>query len=472
MIAALAMAAVALGASADVCRPVEPAAVRDPSLAAAYLSVGEEEASAQRPGSAAAAFREALRHDPANLLARARWLSLCRDGDKEFDEAVRLMESGDHRAAAEKLQLLRLGSRDPAAALLEGICRYELNEDEAALAALEGAQNEPALADAVLLFRGLIALRAGRNDEAEQLFRQASSSADPRLQGDAVDLLRLSRDKSRLVLSIQLESGYDSNVSLAADGDPTKGKAGDGYGATAAGLLWRPFAKRGGYVGLSGEYRKQFSTGLFDLGVANARAGWIFGGDSTSFGFEYAFDYLALARESYLRAHRLSANLRKAFGSFSLAARYLIRKEEFLTHNEQDFSGYRQVAQLEGAWFFSPRASVAFGWRAGQDAAQLAVLSYREHGPVLSGTWLVAKPLRLGLETGGWWRPYHDAWTETGLIRSDRVLDAAFLADWLLSERWAIRSQVAFRRVVSNLPTFTFSKLTASVGVAYTAGLF
>src|SRR5438105_2657442 len=142
-------------AAADPCAPPEPAAQSDAETARAYVAVGEAERAAGADDSARAAFREALRLDPSSEAARRGLDATCPDA--LFEEGRRLLDTGDARAAAEALTRLRAVAPSPAAALLEGIARYQLGED--ARARFEEAEQDPALASAARFYLALIALR-------------------------------------------------------------------------------------------------------------------------------------------------------------------------------------------------------------------------------------------------------------------------------------------------------------------------
>src|ERR687888_1402928 len=131
MIAAVLLA---VAAGIDPCAPVEPAQRRDPTAAEAYLDVAEKEERDGALDTAAAAYRSAWRADPQSAKARAGLFALCRRsaGSNAFSEALRRMESGDRRGAIELFEQIRALGPDPASALLQGICHYELQEDEEA----------------------------------------------------------------------------------------------------------------------------------------------------------------------------------------------------------------------------------------------------------------------------------------------------------------------------------------------------
>ena len=78
---------------------------------------------------------------------------------------------------------MRRSSGDASAALLEGICDYQLGEDTAAQPLLLHAESRPEHRDLARFYLGLIALRAGEARRASVLFEQASANSDPRCAG-------------------------------------------------------------------------------------------------------------------------------------------------------------------------------------------------------------------------------------------------------------------------------------------------
>jgi tetratricopeptide (TPR) repeat protein len=136
------------------------------------------------------------------------------------------MDDRDWRGAAAAFQAARKGDAGPSAALLEGICRHELGEEDEAAALLREAAAYPPHREEAQLYLGLVALRTGSSSEAAALFE--SASANPALEHAAADLARLARRDGRLVLSVFAESGWDSNVNLAPSGTPIGPPTSDG----------------------------------------------------------------------------------------------------------------------------------------------------------------------------------------------------------------------------------------------------
>ena len=140
-----AILALILGA-ADPCAPVVPAATPAPAEAAVYRAVGDQERAAGSADAAAVAYRDAAALDPADAASRKALQALCRQPAARadpFEAGLRRMEAHDWRAAAESFGEARRATGDRSAALLEGICRYNLGEDAEAAPLLRTAEGRP-----------------------------------------------------------------------------------------------------------------------------------------------------------------------------------------------------------------------------------------------------------------------------------------------------------------------------------------
>src|SRR5260370_26273243 len=185
-------------ASANPCAPPEPAAKKDPALAQAYVEVGESEA--DHPD-AREAFVGELRLDPANARAQAGFQAACRPRDERFKRARTLMDAGDRAAAIRLFEELRAEGPSPPAALLEGICLYELEQDGPAETLLLEAEGDESVADSARFFLGLIARRRGEQAEAERLFADLAQGTSP-MREQADRLLRESRAERPFSISL------------------------------------------------------------------------------------------------------------------------------------------------------------------------------------------------------------------------------------------------------------------------------
>jgi Flp pilus assembly protein TadD len=130
-------------AAVDPCGPVQPAKVRDPSAAATYRKVGDAERSAGSPETATMAYRAALARDPADAVSRRALQDLCREVGGAFQRGLTRMEAGDLHGAVAEFRDARSQGPDPSAALVEGVCHYELGENGEARSALREAVTAP-----------------------------------------------------------------------------------------------------------------------------------------------------------------------------------------------------------------------------------------------------------------------------------------------------------------------------------------
>jgi tetratricopeptide (TPR) repeat protein len=477
--------AVAVEGGIDTCQEVVELPDEHPDVAGAavYRAVGDDESKAGHADAARVAYREALRRDPHDAGARAALATLCQaerepsaprpelvsgGASERFDEGLALMKRGDRTGAIAAFEAARAQGDDPGAALLQGICEYERGEDERARPLLEEARNAPSLAGTATLFLGLIALREDQNRLASSLFDAASS--DPRLAATASGLARLARRDGRVVASALAEGGYDSNVSLAPDGTPTQTGAGDGYAAAVAGLFLRPFGTTGPYARLTGQYRKQAQITSYDLGDAGGAIGGQLGGGGRYLAAEYGYDFLTLGGAPYLSAHRLLATGRAATGRVALDGTYAARFESFLTSGTAQYSGLRHDADLAAECLPSATTIIGLGYHVGADGTQSPSLSYLEHGPLALLRLGVGRQIRLVTEARVTFRRYDAMDPDLG-ARADRYLDGALAWELDTSDHWTVRVTATGRRATSNVPDLQYTKLTAGLGLVYTAGV-
>ena len=473
-------------AVADPCAPI-PATGEgrsDRAAAALYRAVGDDEAAAGHVATATTAYRQALARDPGDRAARSALAALCRGGRDsghapsdtppasprvDFEEAVQRMERGDRAGAIAAFEAIRDAGPDPAAALLEGICEFELGREQRARALLDQARGSPGTAGTALFFLALIALHDGESQLASSLLVSAAAH-DDRIAGSASGLLRLAQRDGRLALSALAEVGFDSNVLLAPDGTATPGGTGDGYGAGVLGIFLRPLGPAGPYARVTAQYRKQLEVTSYDLGDVAGAIGLRAGPRGRSVAGEYAYDIMSLGGSAYLSAHRLMATGRIAPGSWSVTGTYAARFESFLTSAASGFSGLRHDAQATVEHPIARALVLGVGYRLGQDQTQDAVFRFLEHGPVAVLWWGLGGKLRLLAETRLTIRDYDVVDPDFGLARADRYLDGSAAAELDLSERWTMRVGATGRRAWSNVAELRYSKLTTGVGLAYTMG--
>jgi len=456
----------------DPCAPVAASGPPDPAAAREYRAVGDEERAAGRRDPAAAAYRAALSHDPADAAARAGLVELCREQEQQggFDRGLRLMRRGDCTAAVPAFEAARATGADRAAALLEGICLYQLGADERAALLLREAETDAGSRDSARFFLGLVALRQGRSDEAISLLE--ASSDDRRLAPLAQDLMRTARRQGKLVLSMLLEAGWDSNVELAPGGSATAAGRADGLAGTTAALSYAPLGESGPFAGAAAIWREQLRADAFDLLGAAAGAGWQIGRGRRHALVAYGHDYRNLGGAPYLSAHRLLAEGRIGLGeAWSAGAAYSVRVESFRTPDSRDYSGLHHAGEADLTSAPGDRWAATLAWRGGRDQARLASLSWWEHGPRLSLRKAFGARTRAGLEAAWTWRVYDTADPVLQVVRRDGTADASALVEVDVDERWTLRFAATGRWALSSVADFRYTKLVPTVGLAYARGL-
>lgn len=414
------MSPIAFLAAALVCTPVEPASAPDPAAASAYVEVGEAELQSGATDTALVAFREALRLDAANARAADAIARICAPPAPDpFDEGVRLLEEGDPEAALARFEEAQRQAPDAGVALMIGICRYELGEDDGARTWLLEAERDPETGEQARLFLGLVALRSGDRVEAASRFSAAGGSADPRISAVAGDLLKLSRRDGRLVVGVALDPRFDTNVALSPDGTPADEQTPDGAAVLSANLAARPLGlASGAYLNGSVLYRKQFTLPNYDFSGVGAAAGWEWARRNASGAAEVGVESYRLGGFPYLLAPRVLATAHWTPGRLSLGAAYRGRAESFRGPYDW-FSGQRHSVTLDASWRFDDGSSITLNWRGERaypmpfDPADLEALAkedeslrariagYWETGPWLQGLWRAGRDVRLGLQLGG-----------------------------------------------------------------------
>ena len=463
--------ALAVQAAPGPCDLPPPASHPEPTTAEIYRAVGDGELAAGSRDTAAAAYRRALALDPSNGAARAGLASSCRGparASDPFQEGLRLMESGDRRGAVAAFRAARTARPSPSAALLEGICLYELGDDAAALPPLREAERDPAHREAASFFLGLVALRAGQGERAASLFEFAS--ADVRFAAAGADLARLARREGRLMLSLLAESGYDSNVLLLPSGRQASGRPGDASAATTMAALARPLGASGPYARAAFSYRDQARLDAYDLLGGSGAVGWLAERAGNHLLAEYAYEYTGLGGIPYLSAHRLFAGGRAALGRIAVGLTWFGRFESFRQASDVPFSGFRQVAEGDAALRIAPRSSIALFYRYGRDDAQEAALSWQEHGPRAEARIGLGADVRLVAEVGYHWRRYPGVDPFLGVARSDTYLDGALRGEMDLGDRWTLRLSLVAQRAWSNVPNLAYVMVFPTFGIAYTIG--
>ncbi len=455
-------------AAADPCAPPEPAPAPDPDAARAYVEVGESE---QGRPAALEAFREALRLDPANAAARSGFLAACSAQDDRFERARKLMEAGDRAAAIRLFEEIRAEGPSPGAAMLEGICLYELQQDGPAEALLLEASASDDVGDSARLFLGLIAQRRGEQTEADRLFQDVAQGTSL-VREHADRLLRESRGGHALTVSLVAEPGYDSNVSLSPSGEPA---GADGMGSLAGALVWKPIS--GMFVRATGFYRAQAQLSNYNLGAVGGAVGYTYGPPARQLAADYDYDFVTLGDAPYLSANRLAITGRLGLGTVSLAAAYAVRFENYRTGTTAPFSGTLHGGQLSATLQVAEGARVELSYRGARDLATYVETSYFEHGPAAALRFSVGA-LRASLGTSAAFRLYDDvdpALTSTafpnGIQRQDVLLDATVAGEVDLGQHWTLQLSLGGRDAISNVPELTYLRGYATLGVAWSWGM-
>jgi len=456
-------------AATDPCAPVTLAATPDPAAAALYRQAGDEERSAGSQVTAAVAYRTAASLDPADAISRGALQELCarpvaREGP--FEEGLRQMEARAWGAAAASFSQARRDRGDPSAALLEGICDYQLGDDARAEPLLRLAEARPEHQELARFYLGLIALRAGAATRAAALFAQASSNTV--LGVLAADLSRLARQDARLVVTLAAQAGYDSNVTLVPSGSTGQG---DGLLALAGTVLYRPTGPSGPYLRGSGQLRHQLQLGAYDAAGVEAAAGWQFLRDGSGLLGEYAYAYATYGGSPYLSANRLTGAGWTTAGGLTWSARYAAQLEDYRSATLAGFAGLLHHAELRAALPIGAGGWVGVGWGLSRDAAQLGITSYTEQGPRLDLRLLVSPRLWIGAVAGIAWRGYDAVDATIGVTRSDRTLAGSALVEYDLGSGWMARASLEGRAATSNAPAFEYDKLVPMLGISWQLGL-
>ena len=458
-------------AAGDPCAPLPPlAGAPDPAAAGAYRKVADEERRAGAIETAALAYREALARDPSDQASRLALDALCRErgAAAPFQRGLEEMEAGDLGAAARSFEDARAAGAGASAALLEGVCRYELGEDDQARERLREAREDPTHHEAADLYLGLLALREGDGDAAALAFDAAGH--DPRLSTLAAPLSRLARRTGRLVLAALVASGWDSNAQLAPSGTPID-TSNDGQLDAAASALYRPLGESGPFLSGRGLFHQQLRFGDLDSwGLAGA-AGWQLGRGRRALWAEYGYEYRTLGGSPFLSAHGLRAAGWAPAGPFTLSASYFVRFESYQGTLYQPFSGTYQGGEPSASALLSPRMRLLLGYRLSRDGVGLPQLSFVEHGPHARLGIDVPPRARLFVEAGVSWRGYDALDPQLALTRSDTYLDGAVALEWDLSARTFLRASIEARRAWSNAAAFTYFRLAPTVGLGWVAGL-
>ncbi len=469
----LLLAAALSTAPADPCAPVEPAAQADPIAAAAYRRVGDEERSAGSAETATSAFRSALALDSTDDHSRRALAELCADAmggptALDFEQGLALVKEGDFRRAAEAFDRVLERGPDTSAALLAGVCRYQLGEYASAVAFLRSAEADPAHTAVSRYYLGLVSLAQGTPREAAGLLDSAASGPD--VAALARELARYAWRQQRLVLSASSDVAWDSNATLAPGGTPLA-SASDGSFDLAAGGLFRPEGESGPYLRASALLHEQFRVHSLDMLGASAGAGWQFGRLGNALVVGYDYDYRSLDGAPYLSANRLGASGWVSAGPVVATASYFARWEAYLPAVYDPFDGLVQHAEVKASLALARAAWVTLGYGLSSDEVQLDYLSWLEHGPRAVLRWLPGPGWRFVFGAGAIFRDYQAVAPALGLRREDTYLDGAVLAEYDPGLQWTIWVSLEMRRALSNVPQYAYSRVAPMLGVSFVTGM-
>lgn len=457
----------------DPCAPVVAAPAADPAAAAEYRAVAEAEQRAGGAETAVIAWRKAAALDPDDRASRDALAAMCSDGAPKvasgdpLGDAIRLLDANRYREAAELLRSARRtrpGGAD--AALLEGICRYELGEDLEAARLLREAEAD---ADAghratARLYLGLIALRAGSSREAAALFDSAAGS--PSIASIATDLSRSARWEGPLSLSVLMEGGWDSNVTLSSSkaGGGGMASGGDAVGGLSAAVVGRPFGSNGLFVRAAGAYQKFARLDRYDFTSVEVGAGGRFWRGGTGITAEYSLADRTLGGDAYLLTHRLLATGAYAFGPVALGGSWWGRWEDYAS-GWAPYSGFAQRADGRVSVALGSRTRLGAGWAWGHDDADTTALGWTEQGPRADLRVVLGPTTRLAVEGGVADRRYAAYDAAYGLRLEERVVDGAAAVEWDVARRMTLRFSLLARWSDSNYDPFDYTKVIPSAAV-------
>jgi hypothetical protein len=466
------MTALAL-AAADPCAQIEAASRPDPAAAAEFRAVAEEEDAAGHAETAAVAWRKAAALDPGDAKAREALARACsaeggaRAASRDdLSEGIRLLDAGRYREAAGKLRAAQRGAVRADAALLEGICRYELGEDTEAGRLLRIAEADPAHRDTARLYLGLVALREGAAREAATLFDEAS--ANPAVANFATDLARSARWEGPLLVSGFAEAGYDSDVSLTSRG---RGPAtpGDALGGASVLAIVRPLGSNGLFLRAAGAAQKYARLSDYDFTLLEGAAGWRWWRGGTGVTAEYSLAERTLGGQHYLLTNRFLATGAVARGPFALSGAWQGRFESYGS-TWSDYSGFAQRADAKGSVALGTRLRLGVGWGWAHDDTSASLLAWTEQGPRAELRLALGARMRLALEAGRVVRNYEAFDATLGVRQRDVILDGTAAWELDLNPRTTVRLSLLFRDSRSNVAGFDYTKVvpTAGIGVMMT----
>jgi hypothetical protein len=429
-----------------------PAEAADRDTAARYHAVGVAELAEGAEDTAAVAFARALALDPGLGEARLQLDRICR-------------QRADRKGAAQDRQ-----ARETFA---EGLALYRRGHDDEALAKLAQAAQSPALRGPASLYRAMLALRQGDHPEARRAL--AIAGTDPAV-AEGVDALRPRVARGgRVVLSLGLEGGYDSNAELAPETPPvgsTLAPRGDGRYTLSGGASGRPLGDLDLVIQQNLLYRDQLEVDSLDLLASSTsiaargpRSWWLvplaLGG----------LDYLALGGESYLVAPRFALEGAARLGqTFQLAPGYHVRHRGYQVARARPFDGVVHggglAVRADAGWL---RAQVSYD--GALEGAAEPLFHATVHGPAIELA-IGRGVLRLLVQASLRRRVFGGIDPNVGFARKDWELTADGRLELEVSDRVDCHVGSGLLRNASSVVDFEFTRITAQLGCGASFGFF
>jgi Tfp pilus assembly protein PilF len=444
----------------------------DPAAAQAYLAVAQEELASGETQSALDALRKALQHAPGDEALRTQFQTLCAQvpSPVTFDEGMRLYQEGEYGRAATVFAQARARSPSAELSMMEGICRYELRDDEAARRLLRQALGSPDTADSARLFLGLLALRRGDGTSAAANFNVVSDRTDSPLRTEALSLLRIARQSGRLVLTVLAQGGYDSNSDLLPDGASSLPvTSGSPAVDVSVAMLIRPEGESGPYARVIGTLRKDLLPATFEQASVLAGAGWQQGPNARHIAASYDFELNESGGELFFLSHRLGLMGRYSEGALGVGLGASSRWVSYRLPGFEPWSALRLEPLVEGRVRLG-RHLVRLSARYTRALARESAYSFHAPGVELAGI-LDFTPLRFLLEPMFETRSYDAVDPNLGVARAETTVGATAGIEWDLGDRWTAQAAFSLRHTLANAPVQT-DRWNVWTGLAYTLEVF
>ena len=452
---------------ASPCGPLEAAAA-DPGLALTYLDVGEAELNEGAFEAAATALSRALSFDPTLSQAEALRARACLAlEERSLTAAEALLDAGRWREALAALAAVP-DAPARARALLEGVCYFELGEDEAATKSLKVALADPRHEREARVLLAMISLRRGSARGAEEQLQMLESGGHS-LGAPLSGMLRQASRGGVLTLRASVFGGVDSNPALAPMGTGAESAAGL-VGLTAL-AQWVPLGAVSPYVRVALGGREYPGLPQLRTATAVATAGFQVGRGGDRVGLDYSVDGSIFGLDPYSVTHgpRLEGSLQ--LGRVLLFAEWMLRFETYLPADAVVFSGPRQDAALGASVVLPAGFSVEAGWGLVRDQAQLRELALLEQGPRLTLGWARGRT-RATLAGAFDWRSYDAFDPDLGVQREDLRVRQAVRVEVDLTAWLSLFVAGDGSFVFSNVSAVSSMRFAGTGGVQLWAGLW